>query len=81
MNFVTMGAVEAILTTYMEQSPSWEATQEISRILWKPKVHYRIHKSLLPVPILSQIDSLCPPFNLSKIHFHIILPSTPGSSE
>jgi len=71
----------------MEQSPSWEANssstnQEIPRVLWNSKFHYRIHKHKPPVPILSQKnqnhDSLA---HFFKYPFNIVFPSTPMSSK
>jgi hypothetical protein len=65
-----------------EQSCFWEAnshsaSQEILRLLWNPKNHYRVHKSPPLVRILSHMHSVHTfPSYFSNIRFNITFPST-----
>jgi len=58
----------------MEQTPceanSHSAIQEITRLLWNPKVHYSVHKDLSLVPILNQMN---PDQTIPTYFFNIIL--------
>jgi hypothetical protein len=47
------------------EANSHSANQEIPSILWKPKVHYHVHKGSSLVPVLCYTDPVPPSHTIS----------------
>ena len=70
----------AIITNYMEQSPSSVAYsssdgQEIPRLLWNPTIYFNMHKSTPFFPVPSPINSVYAPLSFPEYRFQYY-PST-----
>jgi hypothetical protein len=84
--FVSKGEAN-FLHSLKELSPSREAancaaTLELPRILWNPKVQYRVHNNTPLVPILSQKNPVHTTlFYHSMTHFNSVQPPTSWSSQ
>jgi hypothetical protein len=63
------------------ETASCAANQEFPKMLWNPKVHYRVHKSPPLASILSEFNPVeAISSYLSKIYFNIIYLPTSWSS-
>jgi hypothetical protein len=52
----------------IREAASCAATQELSSILWNPKVHYQFHEGPLLIPILN-----CTNIHISRVHLLLLV--------
>ena len=60
----------------LEKLTSFQLVKKFPALYGTPKVHYRINKCLLPVPVLCQLDQVHTPHPIS-LRYILILPSHP----
>ena len=60
---------------FLKKKNSFCTSEALAHILWKPTVHYLVHYSPSPVPVLSQNSPVL------KFHFNILPPSNRRSSK
>lgn len=70
----------------MEHSSCWESScslssQELTRLLWNPRVHCRSHKNQPLIYPESYKSSPHLPIPILKVHFNIVPSTTPSSSK
>jgi hypothetical protein len=64
----------------LEKLTCFQPVKKWPPISWIPKIHYRIHRCLPSVHILSQVNPFhTPTSHFLKIHLNIIIPPTSGS--
>ena len=66
----------------LENLTGLQLVKKFPALLWNPKVHYRTHKRLPPVPVLGQSNpGHITTSHLLEIHSSIIHPSMPRSPQ
>jgi hypothetical protein len=71
----------AVCNMFIDKLTLRSVTQHTFHLLWKWKVHHCVDNSQPPTPYHKPDGCKAYPPNLLKIHFNIILPPTPRSSE
>jgi hypothetical protein len=57
--------------------PAWDDDSRSARLVWNPKVHYRLYKSPTLSSILNHIPVQQQPHITAKMYFNVIFPSLP----